>query len=149
LIFKLNSKNMLSVTARARPGPVKVRVSSCEIIQAKHVIRSRLGYKYYIYVALIEIPPCMCRRYTYRWGDLLGIVSAAIEQVNTSIVDLIPGDHGAENVDRVTNVRRSNLDWGDIDRVLQVPVIRVRYITKQWPRRNLCCKVKVIIKRLK
>jgi hypothetical protein len=76
LIFKLNSKNMLSVTARARPGPVKVRVSSCEIIQAKHVIRSRLGYKYYIYVALIEIPPCMCRWYTYipvRWfaGDCL------------------------------------------------------------------------------
>jgi hypothetical protein len=52
---------------------------------------------------------------TYRRGDGLEIIRFTLEEIDTSIVGMIPGNNGTEHVDGEADIRLTHLQGDEVD----------------------------------
>jgi hypothetical protein len=83
-------------------------------------------------------------RKKYLGLDGLGILSFTIEQIDTFVVNLIPGDNCTINLDRVCVLRTSidHPNGNDFGGIIRQPIICIccKVGLIPWPKSNGCCE---------
>jgi hypothetical protein len=75
---------------------------------------------------------------TYRRGDGLEIIRFTLEDIHTSIIGMIPGNNGTEDVDGETDIRLTHLQGDEVDgRIYDRLTQRQRYLVKRRPTTKL------------
>jgi hypothetical protein len=78
---------------------------------------------------------------TYRRGDGLEIILFTPEEIDTSIVDMIPGDNGTEHVDGEADIRLTHLQGDEVEgRMYDGLTQRQRYLMKQGSATKVSCE---------